>query len=70
MLSFGSFGEVDTQGVEVNLDAAVRQWRFGFGLSYFDYEIALEAAENPLAPNRPVSTCATPSARSAAQNAR
>jgi outer membrane receptor protein involved in Fe transport len=51
--SFGSFGRVDTQGVEVNLDAALRSLRLGAGLSWFDYDIARQAAENPLAPNRP-----------------
>ncbi len=52
-LSFGSFGRVDTQGVEVSVDAAVRSLRLGAGVSWFDYDIARQAAENPLAPNRP-----------------
>lgn len=53
LLSFGSFGQVDTRGAEVNVDASVRSLRLGAGVSWFDYDIASQAAENPLSPNRP-----------------
>jgi outer membrane receptor protein involved in Fe transport len=53
LLSFGSFGKVDTQGVELSVNTALHSWRFEGGVSWFDYDIATQAAENPLAPNRP-----------------
>jgi outer membrane receptor protein involved in Fe transport len=52
LISFGSFGEVDTTGVELNLVTAFGHWRVEGGLSWFDYEVATAAAENPVAPNR------------------
>ena len=53
LLSFGSFGRVDTEGLEVSLSSAVRSLRLEAGVSWFDYDVARQAAENPLAPNRP-----------------
>lgn len=52
LLSFGSFGEVTTTGVELAAHSALGPWRFDGGLSWFDHEVDLQAAENPLAPNR------------------
>jgi outer membrane receptor protein involved in Fe transport len=52
LLSFGSFGEVQTDGVEVNVNTALEHWRFEGGVSWFEDKVAQEAAENPLSPNR------------------
>jgi iron complex outermembrane receptor protein len=52
LLSFGSFGEVDTRGAELTLGMARGPWRFDASASWFDYEVAAEASEHPLAPNR------------------
>jgi outer membrane receptor protein involved in Fe transport len=53
LLSFGSFGEVDTRGVEVSVGAALEDgWRVEGGVSWFDHEVASAVAENPVAPNR------------------
>lgn len=51
-LSFGTFGRVDTTGVDVALASAWNRWRLDVSASWFDHEVQLEAAVNPLLPNR------------------
>lgn len=52
LLSFASFGRVDTEGAELGLQWATGPWRLDAGYSYFDAEVRAAAAEIPLSPNR------------------
>jgi len=52
LLSFGSFGQVDTQGVEVASSSLFGRWRVDASASWFDFDVESEAAVNPLSPNR------------------
>jgi iron complex outermembrane receptor protein len=52
LLSFGTFGEVDTTGLEIDLETRFRRWSVDASYSHFNYDIRREAPENPLAPNR------------------
>jgi outer membrane receptor protein involved in Fe transport len=52
LLSFGTFGEVDTRGLEIDIKAQLRQWSFDVSYSHLGFDIRREAPENPLSPNR------------------
>lgn len=52
LLSFGRFGRVVTEGLELGIHTARGPWRFELGYSYFDARVQSQAPENPLAANR------------------
>lgn len=53
LLSFASFGQVDTEGAELGATWARGPWRVEASGSYFDAEVKAAVAEIPLSPNRP-----------------
>ncbi len=54
LLTFGNFGDADTDGVEAALKYALNsQWLVQANYSYFGFKIKSSAPENPLVPNAP-----------------
>ncbi len=53
-VTYTNFGEVDTQGLEIGLNANLTEnWLFNFTYNWFDFDIKQQLAEDPLFANAP-----------------